>query len=1431
MTDLNELISTLNKFITKVSEQNKQSEKDGSKQPFQEAIKTHSIHFESFNEEEETFGHYIERLEIYFEIKGWNTNSEDDSFCKYKGLFLINSLGPKYYKLLSSLTTPDQPSNKPYDELVKILKEHLSPRKNVLTEQHKFFSRVQNEDESISNYIAALKECAKNSEFSSLCNDSKCTKANIDLMIRAQMIRGMHDPDIREKILQLGNLTLEKAIDVALAVESSKIDNKHVYTSHASSINKIVTESKYKNAKQTNKNTNMSISARLPQNGNQSKIEQLGLFGLCLHCGKNNHASNECRIINKLKCNFCKKQGHLQKVCISYHQETQEKNQSVKQIDNNELDDVDHDINRIIDVHYNNDSNDDRMIAQVLINGKCHKFECDSGSRVSLINFDDFQNLKLEVPIKKTQILFRSYTGQVFSPIGVCKVNVNYQNQSSLEDLYIVDLEKSAILGRTWIRNLKINLHEIKQIERCTTTQEIKTTIDNIKTKYASMFAPEVGKVSGFKCSLRLKENAQPIFLKSRPVPHALKILVEEELDKLECQDIIEKVDQSEWGTPIVVIPKPNGSIRICADYKQTVNKQLHDGRYPIPRIEDIFNNLRNGKYFCTLDIHKAYLHVPVDDESAKIQAITTHKGTYLAKRLFFGIKTAPNEFHKFIDQVVQDLEGTIAYFDDIIIQGKSFEECKLRLIKTLDKLQTYDLHVNVEKCKFFEKQVQYLGHIISHEGIQKTPDKVKAIKEAPRPTDVDGVRQFLGMVQYYSKFIKDASSLLFPLNKLLRKDVKFRWTPECETSFLHIKSVLSSDTVLTPFNPDLPVLLATDASPFGISAILSHRMPNNDERPIMFASRSLTTAERNYSQLDREATAVNWGFKKFFDYIYGRKFTLLVDNKPLMAILHPDKRLPLLSSTRMLRYAQFLSGFDYDVIHKTSAQHTNADYFSRHPISSLGNKSNLVDDEHIVMMDTVFQITNETVTANDIAKETSSDEELCQLKDNLLSGKIRDPELSLQDGILFRGQRVVIPKKLQPPILQELHSTHVGIVKMKALARNYCYWKSIDSDIETLVKSCKECCDNKSNPVKAPLHVWDTPTRNWQRVHMDYAGPFLNHNFLIVVDARSKWPEIYSLKNSPTSENTIHFLREIFSHQGLPEVLVSDNATIFKSDEFSNFCKRMGIRQRFSAPGNPSTNGLAERYVQILKTKLKCMKFEPGTLHQKLCKLLFRFRTTPLSSGQTPAEMMLGRNLRTVLDLLRPTEPDYNKASQPFSDAKFCIGERVQSRNYSGSVIWKYGTVAQVLGKVHYLIQMDEGYTIKRHHNQLRSCKVPKPLNTGNNKLHVKSEKKIQKYTNNQLDQYIGKTYYNSGYNEEQLHQNQHDFQTTDRRTSIEFNHTNEENAVSESTPSSRASVDEPIQSRKASSGNEHGDVESGVGQELRRSIRIRKPIQRLNL
>lgn len=508
---------------------------------------------------------------------------------------------------------------------------------------------------------------------------------------------------------------------------------------------------------------------------------------------------------------------------------------------------------------------------------------------------------------------------------------------------------------------------------------------------------------------------------------------------------------------------------------------------------------------------------------------------------------------------------------------GGTETECKYNLTECLRRLKDHDLHLNLKKCSFLQTQIEYLGHVIQHNKISKSPAKIQAINTMPRPSTADDVRRFLGMITYYARFIPEMSSITYPLRQLLQKNRTFYWSSNCEAAFLKLKNIITSDLVLMPFDPELPVIVACDASPTGIAGVLSHII-DGKERPVAFASRSLTSAEQNYSQLDREALAIIFTINHFFMYLYGRKFKLMTDNRPLTRIFHQHNKLPPMTSARLLRYAEFLSNFEYEIIYKKGSENTNVDCLSRATqILQKPSTDQIINDEvNQLCLLSIFEISNEVINADVIASETAKDPDLSSLLQKLLNDNADNEIYTLNNGVVFKGQRVLVPKSLQPHILHELHHTHSGITKMKQLARRYCYWKGIDGDIEKLVRSCEACVQVQSKPAKAPLHQWEEPAGNWDRIHIDYAGPFQNHFFLIVIDAKSRWAEMRITRNAPTTGISIKLLSDIFASHGYPVIMVSDNATVFTSGDFKSYCNKNGIFQKLIAPGHPSTNGLA---------------------------------------------------------------------------------------------------------------------------------------------------------------------------------------------------------------------------------------------------------------
>uniref|UniRef100_A0A8C5D775 ribonuclease H n=1 Tax=Gouania willdenowi TaxID=441366 RepID=A0A8C5D775_GOUWI len=380
-------------------------------------------------------------------------------------------------------------------------------------------------------------------------------------------------------------------------------------------------------------------------------------------------------------------------------------------------------------------------------------------------------------------------------------------------------------------------------------------------------------------------------------------------------QGILSKVDWSEWATPIVPVAKKSSErVRICGDFKGTVNPVLHAVQYPLPRIDDIFASLANGEHFTKIDLAQAYLQMEMDENSRKYLTINTHKGLYQYNRLVFGITSAPAIWQRAMDQVLQGIPSTQCYLDDIIVTGSDKDSHLANLDAVLTKLEDYGLKANKKKCEFFKECIEYCGHKIDKNGLHKTQDKIEAIVNSPQPENVSQLRSFLGLINYYHKFLPNLSSLLHPLNGLLHQNTKWSWTDDCEQAFKKAKRLIVSEKVLTHFDPKLPLRLACDASPYGIGAVLSHKMTDGSERPIAFASRSLAPAERNYAQIDREALSLVWGVKKFNQYLYGKHFTLITDHQPLISIFSPQKGVPAMAAARLQRWALFLGAHTYTI-------------------------------------------------------------------------------------------------------------------------------------------------------------------------------------------------------------------------------------------------------------------------------------------------------------------------------------------------------------------------------------------------------------------------------------------------------------------------------------------------------------------------------------
>lgn len=335
---------------------------------------------------------------------------------------------------------------------------------------------------------------------------------------------------------------------------------------------------------------------------------------------------------------------------------------------------------------------------------------------------------------------------------------------------------------------------------------------------------------------------------------------------------------------------------------------------HPIPKAEMLLNKMIDSKLFCHLDITDAYSHLTIDDDFAHALTLNTPThGLIRPTRAVYGAANIPAIWQRRMENVLFGLTNVCSFFDDILIYASDFGKLMIALQNTLERLTQHGLRLNRAKCIFAAPSVEFLGHKIDANGIHKADSHITAVKEAPKPSTVEELQLFLGKACYYNSFISNLSTRNAPLREMLRRE-PFQWTSQADRAYEDVKNALTSSEVLMPYDPHLPLLLATDASKVGIGAVLSHRLENGLERPIAYASRALTATEQKYPQMDREALAIVWAVQKFFLYLYARHWTLITDHKPLTQILHPHKSLPILCISRMSNYADFLANFDFNV-------------------------------------------------------------------------------------------------------------------------------------------------------------------------------------------------------------------------------------------------------------------------------------------------------------------------------------------------------------------------------------------------------------------------------------------------------------------------------------------------------------------------------------
>ena len=508
-------------------------------------------------------------------------------------------------------------------------------------------------------------------------------------------------------------------------------------------------------------------------------------------------------------------------------------------------------------------------------------------------------------------------------------INLSFfsQHVEKLSDYKVLYFDKPTVNSdrvKRLFKELKLNyLNKEEQLE-----------IEKICAKFSDIFSLEGDTFTTcniYEQSIVLKPNAVPIYKKQYRLPKSQKGEIEKQIKKMLKDDIIEET-MSEWSSPILLVPKKSESgekkYRLVIDYRK-LNETIADDRFPLPNIIDILDSLSGAIYFSHLDLQNGYYQIKLDENSRKYTAFTFDK-QYQMKRMPMGLKSSPSAFSRAMTVALSGLnyEKCLVYMDDLICWGRTLQNHNKNLIDIFFRLREVNLKLNPKKCVFLKKELLYLGHVVSGEGVKPDPDKIRIIKEYPRPKDANDVKRLVAFANYYRRFINSFALIVMPLNKLLTKNCEFNWTDECERSFQKLKECLSTPPVLQypNFSDNNEFHLYTDASGFALGSILC----NKDNRPIAYASRTLNKAELNYPTIEKEMLAIVWSVKYFRPYLFGKRFKIFSDHRPLVYLFNMSN-----PSSRLTKFRLILEEYDFEIIYIKGKDNVGADALSRVVVSS----------------------------------------------------------------------------------------------------------------------------------------------------------------------------------------------------------------------------------------------------------------------------------------------------------------------------------------------------------------------------------------------------------------------------------------------------------------------------------------------------------------
>ncbi len=1236
------------------------------------------------------------------------------------GLELFNSWG---------LSADDQKVLRNYWERFEAF---VKPQSNELMAAWELH-HVKQGNWSLEEFIAKLR---------TLVNEANYPDEQKDRFLRDFLVFGMNSDRVRKDCLKLGNtLTFDNARDMARAEESAEQQLKIIGT-HTAEVHAI-NRSRYK-GKGPKHDTKTQHST------NHSQKSQG-----CGYCGDTFHPREQCPA-RKAKCGNCHKIGHYARVCRMKQKNTKK----VHEIEANEssTDIAQHVFLGPIEVSPSNihmmmTCKEKALLEMTLSaseNSRQLSAACkiDSGAEANIITKSLYRQLyPSEHRLNKPVVQLMAYGGNVIPNLGSCDVCVQNPNG---EDFLMIKVEVADINASTPViisnitaqtlgllklnwpvttsNNAAANNETVKLVDTDGKQHPFPLTKEYLMKEYKDVFTG-IGCFPGDPFHIETDPNVLPIQHPPRQVPVHVQPAYESELKHLVEKGILCEVhdEYTPWVNSTVVVNKPNGKIRICLDPRD-LNQAILRNPYYVRTVDDVIPKVQGATHFSILDARNGYWMVKIDEASSRLCTFNTPWGKYRWTRLPFGLTVSGDVFQEKMDGTFGKLEGISGIADDTFVHGNSEATHDQHIINILDTARVNNIKFNPDKFQFKVQEATFFGLKWSPLGLRPDEKKIAAITEMDPPRNLTEMQSFMGMINYLNRFSPILAHVSEPLRKLMKHDVEFIWQPEHQKAFQELKHIITDTPVLTYYNPEKENVIQCDASLKGLGCVLLQ-----EGKPVYYASRSLSDAESRYSNIERELLAACWSLEKLHHYVYGKKALIETDHKPLESIW---KKSIASASPRLQRLLLKMSKYDIEMKYIPGKTNVVADALSR--VCSMEQPPRDHDTPMIEIDAITSTLPASPAKLDEIRQCTEKDVVLCHLKDMVHDGwpnvRSESPpdlneywtfreDISVENGIVLKGHRIIIPKTLRQQMLNIIHQGHLGTEKCLLKAKDSVFWPGISKDINDLTTNCDTCLQHSKQQAKEPLHPHNVPSYAWQKLGsdlLDYKG----NQYLLVADYYSKFPVLRKL-DSTTSAAIINHLKSIYAEYGIPETLVTDNGPQYNSREFKSFCDEWCIEHITSSPTYAQSNGFIERMVQTVKNLLK--KSESAGQDPYLA--LLNYRTTPVDRNlQAPAILLNYRNYRTQL----PSSGRLQRAqSDPDNVEKLQRRQDVQKIQYDKSAASELKRLTPGQPVVMYQQQTKRWVPaqVLRKLEEPRSYSVETPsgLRLRRNRIHLKPAGRVE--------------------------------------------------------------------------------------------------------